>query len=141
MTWASPKFSKVGKRSQIHMQVNHSETLSGPNGEHNNLAESLSARQDRSEKGVYLNIAPKYLFDYETEPAFREDNRRKAPGAQADLAMHHVLTVGESHFWGGYTHGKHRSYEMLATGNRVYPASGPPKGVPQMSVGAGRLPR
>lgn len=134
-------FSKLGKRFQLHLQVNHSETLSGPEGRHNNNAESFSARQDRSEKGVYLNIEPKYLHDYAVETAFREDNRRKAPGAQADLALHHALTVGESHFWRGYTHGKHRNYEMLATGNRDYPASGPPKGVPRMSVGARRWPR
>lgn len=114
----------MAKRFQLHLQVNHSETLSGPEGQHNNNAESLSARQDRSEKGVYLNIEPKYLLDYATETAFREDNRRRAPGAQADLALHPALTVGASHFWRGYTHGKHRSYEMLATGNRNYSARG-----------------
>ena len=134
-------FSKLGKRFQLHMQVNHSETLSGPDGAHNNNAESFSARQDRSEKGVYLNIEPKYLHDYAVETAFREDNRRKAPGAQADLALHHALNVGESHFWRGYTHGRHRGYEVLATGTRSYPSSGPPKGVAQMAAHFGRLPR
>lgn len=134
-------FSKVGKRFQMHMQVNHSETLSGPNGEHNNLAESLSARQDRSEKGVYLNIEPKYLHDYAVENGFREDNRRKAPGAQADLALHFALNVGESHYWRGYTHGRHRKYEVLANGHKDYPSSGPAKGAIGWNKPSARLPR
>lgn len=95
-------FSKLGKRFQLHLQVNHSETLSGPEGQHNNNAESFSARQDRSEKGVYLNIEPKYLLDYATETAFREDHRRKAPGAQADLALHQrgrVALLARVHAW------------------------------------------
>ena len=36
----------------------------GPNGENNNLAEELNFRYDRAEKGVYLNVEPKYLLDY-----------------------------------------------------------------------------
>jgi len=134
-------FSKLGKRFQLHLQVNHSETLRGPNGEHNNLAESFSARQDRSEKGVYLNIEPKYLHDYAVETAFREDHRRKAPGAQVDMALYYALNVGESHYWRGYTHGRHRDYEVLATGTQVYPASGPSKGAVGWGKGSVRLPR
>ena len=45
-------FTKLGKKFQLHLQVNHSETLVGPEGQHSNNAESFSARQDRSEKGV-----------------------------------------------------------------------------------------
>lgn len=91
-------FSKVGKQFQLHLQVNHSETLVGPAGEHSNNAESFSARQDRSEKGVYLNIEPKYLLDYVSETAFREDNRRMASGACADQATGYALNVGLSTF-------------------------------------------
>jgi hypothetical protein len=78
-------FRRLGKKFQLHLQVNHSEELSGPNGEHNNNAESFSARQDRAEKGIYLNIEPKYLHDYAVETAFREDHRRVAPGAAAEV--------------------------------------------------------
>jgi transposase-like protein len=134
-------FTKLGKQFQLHLQVNHSESLSGPNGEHNNNAESFSARQDRSEKGVYLNIEPKYLHDYAVETAFREDNRRKAPGAQSDLALYHALNVGLSHFWRGFTHGRHRSHEILATGDRPYKASGPVKGFAALDTAPSRLPR
>lgn len=122
-------FSKLGKKFLLHLQVNHSETLVGPNGEHSNNAESFSARQDRSEKGVYLNIEPKYLHDYAVETAFREDYRRLSPGKVADLALHHALNIGHSHFWRGFTHGHHREYEILATGNRAAKASGPAKGL------------
>lgn len=120
-------FSKLGKAFQLHMTVNHSETLVGPGGEHNNNAESFSARQDRSEKGVYLNIEPKYLHDYAVETAFREDHRRKAPGAASDIALHHAMNVGQSHHWRGFTRGHHRKYEILATGTIPAPSSGPAK--------------
>jgi transposase-like protein len=59
-----------------HRTVNHSEELVGPHGENNNLAEELNFRYDRAEKGVYLNIEPKYLLDYAVETAFRSDTRR-----------------------------------------------------------------
>ena len=132
-------FSKLGKQFQLHMTVNHSESLIGPDGEHNNNAESFSARQDRAEKGVYLNIEPKYLHDYAVETAFREDHRRKAPGAASDLAMYHALNVGHSHHWRGFTHGHHRKYEILATGTMPAAASGPAKGT--MAGSSARLPR
>jgi len=132
-------FAKVGKQFQLHMQVNHSETLSGPNGENNNQSEGFSARQDRSEKGVYLNIEPKYLHDYVVETAFREDHRRMGPGAAADRALFWALNVGPSQYWAGFTHGRHRDYEILKPANRPAKASGPDKG---WSSGArGRPPR
>lgn len=132
-------FSKLGKRFMLHMQVNHSETLVGENGEHSNNSESFSARQDRSEKGIYLNIEPKYLHDYAVETAFREDYRRLPPGKASDIAMHHALSVGLSHFWRGYTHGKHRKHEILATGPRPFPSSGPTPGFKELT--SRRLPR
>ena len=134
-------FSKIGKEFQYHLQVNHSETLSGPNGEHNNNAESFGARQDRSEKGVYLNIEPKYLCDYATETAFREDHRRLAPGATSDHALHFALNIGYSQFWRGFTHGHHRDFELLHPVNRATAASGPVKGRSPISQVNGRPPR
>lgn len=121
-------FTKLGKKFLLHLQVNHSETLVGPDGQHSNNAESFSARQDRSEKGVYLNIEPKYLHDYAVETAFREDHRRIAPGEAANRAMHFALNVGHSHYWRGFTHGHHRKYEILATGDQPSPSSGPKPG-------------
>lgn len=134
-------FIALGKKFQAHSQVNHSETLVGPEGQHNNNAESFSARQDRSEKGVYLNIEPKYRTDYSAETAFREDHRRMAPGATADRLLGFALSVGLSHHWRGYTHGRHRNYEILITGNRPVRASGPEKGRSPISSMNGRPPR
>lgn len=134
-------FSKIGKEFQYHMQVNHSETLVGPNGEHNNNAESFGARQDRSEKGVYMNIEPKYLCDYATETAFREDHRRLPPGATSDHALHFALNVGFSQFWRGFTHGHHRDFELLHPVNKLAAPSGPSKGRSPISQVNGRPPR
>jgi transposase-like protein len=134
-------FSQLGKQFQYHLQVNHSETLSGPNGEHNNNAESFGARQDRAEKGVYLNIEPKYLCDYATESAFREDHRRRAPGATSIRALHCALNIGMSRYWRGYTHGQHRDFELLHPANQSALPSGPKKGRSPVSVVNGRPPR
>lgn len=134
-------FSKLGKEFQIHVKVNHSETLVGPNGEHVNNSESFSARMDRSEKGVYMNIEPKYLHDYAVETAFREDHSRMAPGETSDRALHYALGVGLSQHFRGYTHGRHRNYEVLLTGNRFAAPSGPAKGRSPISMTNGRPPR
>lgn len=133
-------FTKLGKKFLLHLTVNHSETLVGPEGQHSNNAESFSARQDRSEKGVYLNIEPKYLHDYAVETAFREDHRRVAPGEAADRAMHYAMNVGHSHYWRGFTHGHHRKHEILATGDKPYTASGPPKGFKTKALRGRQLP-
>lgn len=121
-------YQRMGKKFLVHLQVNHSETLSAGDGKHNNNAESFTARQDRSEKGVYLNIEPKYLHDYAVETAFREDHRRVAPGAAVGSALYWALNVGLSHHWRGFTHGKHRDHEILVDGKPFYRSSGPPKG-------------
>ena len=134
-------FSALGKKFKLHLSVNHSETMVGPDGQHVNFSESFTARQDRSEKGVYLNIEPKYLTDYVCETAFREDHRRLAPGAAADRALHLALNVGLSHYWRGFTHGHHREHEILVTGNRPAAASGPKKGQSPISQKNGRPPR
>lgn len=132
-------FSKVGKEFKLHLVVNHSETMVGPNGEHVNLAESFTARQDRAEGGIYLNIEPKYLHDYACETAFREDHRQLSAGKKVEKLLFWALNVGESHYWRGYTHGQHRDYEHLVPERRRAKASGP---APQRwSTSANRPPR
>lgn len=90
-----------------HRQANHSVALVGPNGENNNLSEELNFRMDRAEQGVYLNLEPKYLLDYAVETAFRADTRRMPNGSQLQIALHLALNVGLSHYWRGFTHGRH----------------------------------
>lgn len=134
-------FSKLGKEFQVHLTVNHSETLVGPEGQHANNSESFSSRMDRAEKGVYLNIEPKYMSDYAVEVAFREDHNRLAPGETLDRFLHHALGVGLSHHFRGYTQGHHRDYEVLLTGNQYAAPSGPAKGRSPISSVNGRPPR
>lgn len=134
-------FSKLGKKFQVHQTVNHSETLVGPEGQHVNNSEGYSARMDRAEKGVYLNIEPKYTLDYAVETCFREDHNRMAPGEASKRYWHYALGVGESQNFRGYTHGKHRNYEMLLTGNQYAAPSGPAKGQSPISMVNGRPPR
>ncbi|WP_394512905.1 transposase [Roseateles sp. DXS20W] len=106
-------FKKLGKQFRLHQTVNHGETLVGPDGEHNNLAESFTARQDRAEAGIYLNVEPKYLMDYACETAFREDHRRVPAPVRTAKLLFWALNVGRSHYWRGYTHGKNRKHELL----------------------------
>jgi hypothetical protein len=134
-------FSAIGKEFRLHLKVNHSETLVGPNGEHCNNSEGFTARQDRSERGVYTNIEPKYLLEYLVETAFHEDFRRVAPGAASAAALFWALSVGESQYWRGFTHGRHRDYEILQPANRPAQASGPKPGRSPNSQLNGRAPR
>jgi transposase-like protein len=139
-TDTSPAYTELGKRFKGHRTVEHSKTLSGPDGENNNQAEELNWRFDRAEKGIYLNIEPKYMLDYAAEVAFRSDTRRLPNGAQLKLAMHLACSVGESLFWKGFTHGRHRLVELTHPLSRPAPASGPAKGRNPSSAN-GRPPR
>ncbi|HSD40026.1 MAG TPA: transposase [Rhodocyclaceae bacterium] len=139
-TDTSPAYTEVGKQFKGHRTVEHSKTLSGPNGENNNQAEGLNWRFDRAEKGIYLNIEPKYMLDYAAEIAFRSDTRRLPNGVQLKLAMNIACNVGESLFWRGFTHGHHRLEELTHPLPRPAPASGPAKGRNPSSASA-RPPR
>jgi len=140
-TDSSPAYTDLGKRFQAHRTVEHSKELSGPNGENNNLAEELNGRYDRAEKGIYLNIEPKYMLDYTVEIAFRSDTRRLPNGDQLKLAMNVAMSVGESLFWKGFTHGRHRTVELIHPAPQPAQASGPPKGQHPISGVNGRPPR
>ena len=118
----------VRKVFLAHRTVEHAKELSGPNGENNNQAEEYNWRYDRAEKGIYLNVEPKYMLDYACEIAFRSDTRRLPNGQQLRLALNVATNVGESQFWRGFTRGKHREHELLHAGPRVSKASGPAKG-------------
>ena len=137
-TDSSPAYTELGKQFLAHRTVEHAKTLSGPNGENNNQAEELNWRQDRAERGIYLNIEPKYLLDYAAETAFRSDTRRLSNGQQLRLALNIAMSVGRSMFWTGFTKGRHREMELIHPAPRPAKASGPPKGYRAAAVG---LPR
>lgn len=140
-TDSSPAYTALGKQYRTHQTVEHSKELSGPNGENNNQAEELNWRYDRAEKGIYLNIEPKYMLDYAVEVAFRADTRRLPNGQQLKLALAVALSVGESMFWKGFTHGKHRKVELIHPAPQPAGASGPDKGRHPISSMNGRPPR
>lgn len=140
-TDSSPAYTDVGKKFKSHLTVEHSKTLSGPNGENNNQSEELNWRYDRAEKGIYLNIEPKYLLDYAVETAFRSDTRRLPNGNQMQLLMHVAMNVGRSEFWRGFTHGYHRDVELTHPAPQPAPASGPKKGRHPIAAKNGRMPR
>jgi hypothetical protein len=137
-TDSSPAYTELGKQFLAHRTVEHDKTLSGPNGENNNQAEELNWRQDRAERGIYLNIEPKYLLDYAVETAFRSDTRRLSNGQQLRLALNIAMSVGRSLFWTGFTQGRHRDVELIHPAPRPAKASGPAKGYRAAAVG---LPR
>lgn len=60
----------------IHQVVNHTFEFSSDEGYNENQAESLFSRLRRANIGVYHRITPRYMLDYATEAAWREDARR-----------------------------------------------------------------
>ena len=140
-TDTSPAYTELGKRFRGHRTVEHSKHLAGPNGGNNNQPEELNGRFDRAEKGIYLNIEPKYMLDYGVEVAFRSDTRRLPNGKQLQVALSVALGVGESLFWKGFTHGHHRTVELIHPTYQDAPASGPKKGRHPDSQMNGRAPR
>lgn len=139
-TDTSPAYTALGRKFRAHRTVEHSKTMIGPNGENNNQAEELNWRYDRAEKGVYLNIEPKYLLDYASEVAFRADTRRIPNGKQLEVVLGIAMAVGRSEFWTGYTRGRHRDVELLHPGPQAAKPSGPAKGRHPIK-GNGRPPR
>lgn len=137
----SPTYEKLQAEFAGYRPVTHSKEYRGPDGESNNFAEELNARMDRAERGTYRNIEPKYLLDYAVEVAFRCDTRRMPNGDQLKLALHVAMSVGESRFWRGFTHGRHRALELTHPQPRPAKSSGPAKGRNPISVANGRPPR
>jgi transposase-like protein len=134
-------YEEAGMTFLEHRTVEHSEALIGPNGENNNLAEELNFRLDRAEKGIHLNIEPKYMLDYAVEMAFRADTRRMPNGSALRIALGIALNVGLSHYWRGFTRGRHRKVELLHPLPQSAPSSGPEKGRDPLVAASGRHPR
>ena len=113
-----------------HKTVNHSKSYSTPEGVNNNQAESFNSRVKRAIKGIYLNVSHKYLKDYASEIAWREDTRGLVTSKKLAHLFRVALGVGMSLWWRGYTHGHHRTDELLVEGPRPAPARGKPVGQP-----------
>lgn len=135
-------YSEIGRDFKGHSVVDHGRMLIGLLGENNNQAESFNRGIKRAEKGIHLNIEAKYILDCSAETAFKADHSTKTSnGERLNIAMNLALNVGESLFWKGFTHGKHRDFEPTFPEPKPYSASGPKKGSNQASAANGRPPR
>ncbi len=95
-----------------HETVNHSKEFSTDDGVNNNQAESFFARMRRMVIGQIHRLTPKYMLDYVTEVAWREDERRTPTSMQvANLLV--MVQKSESRWWRGYWQGHHRQEEVL----------------------------
>ncbi len=141
VTDEDPSYDSVGRYFAAHDTVKHSETYSDENGVNQNQAESFNARMRRLVEGVYLNPREKYLPEYGTEAAWREDTRKMSNGQKLASLFGTALGVGMSRWWRGYTHGKHRKFEPLVEGPREAKTSGPRKGKHPQDPARSAMPR
>ena len=128
MTDEDPSYLSFSQRFSSHETINHSVCFSRDDGVSNNQAESFNARVRRGIEGIYLNVSNKYLKDYASEMAWREDTRKLSTGNKFKHLLQEALWVGTSWWWRGYSHGKHREEELLLEGNQPAKARGRPKG-------------
>lgn len=123
-----PAYASFGRLFADHKTINHSKGYSDGKGTSNNLAESFNWRMRRGAEGIYLNPSNKYLREYAVEQAWREDTRRLSTSKKLMHLFRHVLSVGLSQWFRGYTHGKHRTFEILVSGTQAARGRGRPKG-------------
>jgi transposase-like protein len=128
MSDEDPSYATFDRLFKAHKTINHSVEYSDGKGTNNNQAESYNKRMRRAIEGVHLNPSNKYLHEYASEQAWREDTRRMSTGDKLDNLLRTVMFVGPSQSWCGYSHGKHRTEEILIDGRQAAPARGKPKG-------------
>lgn len=92
------------------VRVNHSVQYSDyENGSCINQCESFFSRMVRCQIGQHHHIDPKYLINYATEMAFREDTRRESNGAIFKNILGRAMKSPVSPEWCGYWQGNHRT--------------------------------
>jgi len=74
-----------------------------------NQCESFFSRMARCHIGQHHHIDPKYLINYATEMAFREDTRRDSNGAIFQNILGRAMKSPVSPEWCGYWQGNHRT--------------------------------
>lgn len=109
-------YGNVKLMGYTHETVNHSVEFSDPNGVNQNQAESYFSRMRRAAIGVYHRITPKYMVDYASEIAWREDVRRTNTRDQFSQLMKSVFRSGVSMDWCNYSVGNKRKTEILFVG-------------------------
>ena len=106
-------YGNVKLMGHTHQVVNHSVEFSSDEGYNENQAESFFSRMRRACIGIYHRVTPKYMLDYATETAWREDVRRKDTRSQLEMLVKRVFAAGLSKDWLSYCHGNHRQVELL----------------------------
>ncbi len=114
-------YCNVKLMGYTHEVVNHSVEFSSDEGYNENQAESFFSRMRRACIGIYHRITPKYMLDYATETAWREDVRRKDTRTQMAELFSRVSRAGLSRDWINYCHGNRRQVELLFQGSRPHP--------------------
>lgn len=112
-----PAYGNVKVMGYLHQVVNHSEEFSSDEGYNENQAESYFSRMRRACIGIYHRVTPKYMLDYATETAWREDVRRKDLRTQLTELFLRVCRAGLSKDWKNYCHGNRRQIELLFQGS------------------------
>jgi len=113
MTDEHPAYGEYMARFQ-HLTVNHSIEFSTGDGVNNNHAESFFARMRRMVIGQAHRVTPKYMYEYMSEVAWREDNRRASPMRQSRSILKWASRLApEASSWKGYWQGKRRQDEVL----------------------------
>lgn len=123
-----PAYATFNRLFAEHATINHSVAFAKHGGINNNQAESFNWRMRRSVEGIYLSPSNKYLADYASESAWREDTRKMTTGSRLKHVMKTAMGVGLSQWWRGYTHGHHRGEELLIEGPQPAEGRGKEKG-------------
>lgn len=111
MTHEAPAYSSLIERYD-HLAVNHSKEFLTDDGVNNNQAESFFARMRRMVIGQVHRVTPKYMLDYVTEVAWREDVRRTPTSRQVGM-LTYASSRSTSKWWRGYWQKKNRQEEIL----------------------------
>ena len=98
----------------IHQTVEHSREYSTLEGVNNNQAESFFSRLRRSEYGTFHRMMARYMIDYASEMAWRDDLRRVSEKERFTKLLIATLNSGYSRWWRGYWSGTKRNDELLA---------------------------
>jgi transposase-like protein len=108
-----PGYGNLKLMGYEHQVVNHSIEFSTDDGVNENQAESYFSRMRRACIGIYHRVTPRYMLDYATEMAWREDVRRRNTADQLRNLVATVFSAGVSADWINYCRGNKWKTELL----------------------------
>lgn len=114
-------FSNLKFAGFRHQTVNHAVEFSSDEGVSDNHAESFFSRLRRAVIGIYHRVTPHYMLDYAEETSWREHVRRKNTVEQLLDLGKRVFNARRSVDWLNYSHGHHRTVELLFVASKANP--------------------